>query len=62
MVAPPSAIELLNLRISSKMADDKVAQLELKRKQLLAANKQKARILLLGISSDSYATVVRKDK
>jgi hypothetical protein len=44
------------------MADDKVAQLELKRKQLLAANKQKARILLLGISSDSYATVVRKDK
>ena len=62
MVAPPSALELLSLRTSSTVADDKAAQLELKRKQLLAANTQKARILLLGISTDSYAAVVRKDK
>ena len=60
MVAPPSVLELSLLRKSSDMADAKVAaEIESKRKQLLAANKQKARILLLCISSDSYVTTVR---
>ena len=56
MVAPPSPLELSLLRKSSDMADRKAAELECKKKQLLAANKQKARMLLLGISTESYVT------
>lgn len=61
MVAPPSSQELSLLIGSSKMADkEALAQLD-KRKQLLAANKQKARELLLGISTASYTTSTKID-
>ena len=62
MAAPPSSVEFCLLKKSDAMAEAKAAERVEKKKQLLAANKQKARMLLLGISSDSYATVVRKDK
>lgn len=61
MAAPPSKLELLNLKKSSEMATVKAIELEFKKKQLLAANKQKARILLLGISTNSYTTVSKRD-
>lgn len=60
MVAPPSLSELFLIKKSSDMADEKAVELELKRKQLLAANKQKARVLLLGISSDGYVSTTVK--
>ena len=57
MVAPPSKLESLSLRTSSEMADKEALQITIeKKRQLLTANKQKARILLLGISTESYVT------
>lgn len=61
MVAPPSPLERFLLKKSSDMADAELKKLELKKKQLLAANKQRARILLLGVSSDSYITVTKNE-
>lgn len=56
MVAPPSPLEMFLLKKSNDMADKEALIQSEKKKQLLAANKQKARILLLGISSDGYTT------
>lgn len=58
MAAPPSNLEVLLLTASSNMADSglKAAEIEAKKKQLLAANKQKARMMLLGISTSSYTS------
>jgi len=62
MVAPSSALEQLVLKASSDMASKDAAILDCKKKQLLAANKQKARELLLGIYSSSYVTASKTDR
>ena len=60
MAAPPSSVEFCLLKKSNDMAEAKAAEMAEKKKQLLAANKQKARMLLLGISSDGYVSSVSK--
>ena len=59
MAAPPSSVEFCLLKKSNDMAEAKAAEMVEKKKQLLAANKQKARMLLLGISTDSYVTATK---
>lgn len=54
MVAPPSPLELSLLKKSSLDAEKESLVQSEKKRQLLAANKQKARILLLGISTVGY--------
>ena len=66
MVAPTSLQELLNLKKVTEMADTRALAVEAKRRELLAANKEAARLLLvsisLGTSSVSYVSGASKNK